>query len=1337
MSNYLELLKKANELYANQQYTDALNIYRQLISYPNVQLDSVHLSIYFCLKNLNFFKNDSLKKIVVYTCNFGNYESIKEPVFQDPTIEYILFTDNKYLKSEKWKICVVDNVDTKLSLRRKSRLPKILAHKYLPEHDFSLYIDSSLQLKTADIRFLVLETLQENDIALYPHYKRSCVYDEINHVRASNNNDRQEDDSICNKAIQAYQDLGYPKNNGLFENAFIVRKNSEAIRNLNEVWWNYYVSDSERDQFTFMRALYTTKTLVNTITLGAEFRKSPIVNFVRHSVSVNGKKIAIVVHCFYLDVWENIYKRLEQFNTQQFDLFITGQSGILDIVRNQTKGKDNIFYLECENLGMDLLPFLKVVKHYRLDEYDSVLKLQTKNIKTLERKVQGDMIFDALINKDVFRFLDKYSASNHWSAIYPGLYARSLQALMYLNAKKVEQLTNILGLKFDENTTFSAGTMFWIKGEHLYPLIKSFYTIEKMFIDSQEQVTTGGDGSLAHALERVFGCLGNESEKLFSFRIGLNNPHYDIFNKSNFLTLFGDVQFSDSRRFIDAYHQLNVAKEIVSLQEFDEKFYLSNVRNYNSLMYDFAKKSPACHAILYNDLYNFDTSNDFSYLFYKLNNLDILRKNKSALVHYVQNGKKEGRLTFPDHQSIAEILDSFGLLSNCDQSIIHKRNKNSKEKLSVEKYRLVYPLLCKAMERYLNDERLSREIHLGIAHGVAIPTNSINFDYPVRNWVEKVALFYLLQGNYTKAFEFYDRFWTGLENKTFPKKSVGLKPTYAKINNKNRELFQNVDVNLNNLFKKINKKICVYTSLYGNRDELPSINCCFKDVDFICFSDRLHDNKDWKVVVVPSEYQDDNLNAKRFKVLPHKYLGEYDASLFVDANTFFYGNLEELIKCYLLSENFVMWKHPERDDVAWEVATIIAHRRHRPLEVINQLKAYVAKGMPSNTGIAEGSFIWRVHNNLMLNLFMEEWWEHIQTYSKRDQLSLSFLMWKNNFRPKTLPDYLGDGRENIYFSKFSHKDVLKKYSSISVNNVISAVVFVFNSKFKNSGSTVMRGFQLCDIIQQNLPKKLIGKLNISITDNYKNIQNSIIFATKGFMSTVTANDLLNLKNSGNIICADYVDAKVNQEHIDYIDVLVAASITAFIDYNTRFPHKMVHLLTHHVDPRIEQLRGTVEKPKNKVAYFGEKVNTKITDGALEYIDVYQVDTSGKDMMHTWIKQVPNYQYHYAVRNRRGIDGHKPFTKGFTAACVGAKLILERDVDDAMYYLGYHYPYFIDYNENNINETLEHILDKRTSNGIVDLELADRYIQSLRERSTPTFIVNEFIKMVSYFINIEG
>ncbi|UWU51561.1 glycosyltransferase [Limnospira platensis] len=219
------------------------------------------------------------QKIIVYTCNFGNYESVKEPLAVDPRVEYILFTDRKDIKSQTWKVVNIE--DNLGDPRRTSRLPKILPHKYLPQHDISVYIDSSLELKTPDVLKMVEECMEGHEIALYKHYKRNCVYDEINYVM--NSKDRVVvNKDLCLRTIKKYKEINYPKNNGLFENAFIFRSNTTPIKHLNNLWWNDYEHGSERDQFTLMYALFLTGIKPNTIKIGNQFRDNKYVNFYRH-----------------------------------------------------------------------------------------------------------------------------------------------------------------------------------------------------------------------------------------------------------------------------------------------------------------------------------------------------------------------------------------------------------------------------------------------------------------------------------------------------------------------------------------------------------------------------------------------------------------------------------------------------------------------------------------------------------------------------------------------------------------------------------------------------------------------------------------------------------------------------------------------------------------------------------------------------------------------------------------------------------------------------------------------------------------------------------------------
>lgn len=296
--NPMNLLIQANKAFRNHDYKTAVELYQQYAQQSPEHQQRIVVNLKLAEARLNVYKKHAEQysktahtakdKIIVYTVNIGGYESVKEPLAIDPTVEYILFTDNKDLKSKHWKIIqLTDKLDDP---RRTSRLPKILAHKYLPEHDISVYIDSSLEIKTQDVHQMVAECMAGEDIAHYKHYKRDCVYDEINFVM--NSTDRVvANKELCKQALKKYEAISYPKKNGLFENAFIFRRNTKKIQHLNELWWNEYQAGTERDQFVFMYALNQTGIKPNAIKEGKEFRENPFVNFFSHKYKPSQSKI--------------------------------------------------------------------------------------------------------------------------------------------------------------------------------------------------------------------------------------------------------------------------------------------------------------------------------------------------------------------------------------------------------------------------------------------------------------------------------------------------------------------------------------------------------------------------------------------------------------------------------------------------------------------------------------------------------------------------------------------------------------------------------------------------------------------------------------------------------------------------------------------------------------------------------------------------------------------------------------------------------------------------------------------------------------------------------------
>lgn len=270
------IIKDGNEKYRSGDYRGALNLYFECLRQDKSLAKElgIELNISLCKNRIrNAFKG---VKIVVYSCLVGDYECLKEPDYIDPSVRYVLFTDNPDLKSEKWEVVTFDTLG--LNPRRASRLPKLLPHRYLPEHEISVYLDHSLALIECDIEGMICDTLQGFDIAAYPHFERNCIYDEIEEC-VKLNKSHAKNSRLFAKRLK--KEL-FPSHWGLLENAFLVRRNSPLMQSINEMWFREYISGEERDQFSLMYVLWRTQTPHAVIKNANNFRKSPYLHWTKH-----------------------------------------------------------------------------------------------------------------------------------------------------------------------------------------------------------------------------------------------------------------------------------------------------------------------------------------------------------------------------------------------------------------------------------------------------------------------------------------------------------------------------------------------------------------------------------------------------------------------------------------------------------------------------------------------------------------------------------------------------------------------------------------------------------------------------------------------------------------------------------------------------------------------------------------------------------------------------------------------------------------------------------------------------------------------------------------------
>ena len=220
----------------------------------------------------------------------------------------------------------------------------------------------------------------------------------------------------------------------------------------------------------------------------------------------------------------------------------------------------------------------------------------------------------------------------------------------------------------------------------------------------------------------------------------------------------------------------------------------------------------------------------------------------------------------------------------------------------------------------------------------------------------------------------------------------------------------------------MNKKV-IYTAIFGGYDNLTEPSFIPEGWDFICFTDSDIKSNLWDVRKVKPLYKDSTRNARKYKVLPHRFLSEYDVSIWVDGNILVRDNLNELVNNHLQDCNIAMMNHNKnvldpRDCIYEEAQTILYfgqknnNYKDNPNLIISQMEKYKNENYPQKNGLAVTMEVLRRHNEKDVIDTMNLWWDEIKYGSKRDQLSFNYCAWKTNLNFKWME---GDSRNNKYF----------------------------------------------------------------------------------------------------------------------------------------------------------------------------------------------------------------------------------------------------------------------------------------------------------------------------------
>lgn len=193
-------------------------------------------------------------KIVIYTCITGNYDEVIEPVILETKCEYVLFTNNKDIKSKNWQIRLIPDEINKLGTNAEiNRYIKMHPKEFFEDFDYSIYVDGNIKI-ISNISTFVDSINKKTGLAIHKHGSNICIYQEIKDCITRKKGNKNK----LKEQYKKYMNQGFPKKFGMFQCSIIASDlhNINSIKILND-WWNeYIISKSSRDQIALPYVLY-------------------------------------------------------------------------------------------------------------------------------------------------------------------------------------------------------------------------------------------------------------------------------------------------------------------------------------------------------------------------------------------------------------------------------------------------------------------------------------------------------------------------------------------------------------------------------------------------------------------------------------------------------------------------------------------------------------------------------------------------------------------------------------------------------------------------------------------------------------------------------------------------------------------------------------------------------------------------------------------------------------------------------------------------------------------------------------------------------------------------
>jgi GT2 family glycosyltransferase len=217
------------------------------------------------------------------------------------------------------------------------------------------------------------------------------------------------------------------------------------------------------------------------------------------------------------------------------------------------------------------------------------------------------------------------------------------------------------------------------------------------------------------------------------------------------------------------------------------------------------------------------------------------------------------------------------------------------------------------------------------------------------------------------------------------------------------------------------KKIVVYSAIVSGYDTLKLPHRLDERLKYVVYSDGPLDGGGVFEIRPVTHFEHDHTRTARYvKTHPHILLDDCDVAIWVDSNILLTQNICGLVESFLKSGMPVAGiPHPIRRCVYEEAEACLSQGKDEHEVIQAQMEKYRSEGFQTD-GLIESNVMMFDLKDSRTHVLLNDWWREIVGGSKRDQLSVNYVLGRNNMDFYNLTERPVSARNHAAFALVPH-----------------------------------------------------------------------------------------------------------------------------------------------------------------------------------------------------------------------------------------------------------------------------------------------------------------------------